>query len=95
MVSSSSKDRLAAALIDAVDVGQEEIAALGNEADLVLDVDRHLKVAIPALAFPTVGRQQRVVAEDPRSVEIEPEPIEDDDVGAISRKLVESGEPGS
>src|SRR5207247_884248 len=63
------------------DVRKEDVARLTNSSYVVLDVQRDLKVVAPIAAVVTVGRQYRIVEEDPQAVEVRPQSIEDDDVG--------------
>ncbi len=55
---------------DPVDVGQKEIARVADDAHVVLDVQRELKVVPPVAAFIAVARQDRVVEENPEAVEV-------------------------
>ena len=53
--------------IDAVDVGQEDIAGGASDADLVLDVQGELEIITPVVAVHAVVRQDRIVEEDASS----------------------------
>ena len=67
---------------DAVDVGQKEIAGVANDADIVLDVEGELEIVAPVAAFVAVVRQDRIVEENPQTVEVGTQAVEDDDVRA-------------
>src|SRR5690348_15409457 len=49
------------ALVDAMYIGQEQIAAVRHKTDLVLDMDRQLEITVPILSLITVRRKQRIV----------------------------------
>ncbi len=63
-----------------MDVGQEEVAGLTDDAHVVLDVQGELEIVLPVAAVVTVVGQDRVVEEDPEAVEVGPQAVEHDDV---------------
>ena len=66
--------------VDAVDVGEEEVAERPERPDLVLQVQGDLEVVAPVAALVAVVGQHRVVEEDPKSVKISTQAVEHDDV---------------
>jgi hypothetical protein len=71
----------------AMDVRQKDVARFTYRSDVVLNVQRDLEVVAPIAAIVTVGRQHRIVKEDPQTVEVRPQAIEDDDVGGDDEKV--------
>ena len=70
-----------------MDVGEEEIAGLTDESDIVLDVQRELEIVAPVAARVAVGRKNGVVEEDLEPVEIGTKAVEDDDVGCDEEEV--------
>ncbi len=66
--------------IDAVDIGQEQIAGGANQTYVVLDVQRDLKVIPPVLAVEAVVREHRIVEEDFQAIQVAAQAVEHDDV---------------
>jgi hypothetical protein len=67
--------------IDAMDIGQEQIAGRTHHADIVLNVQRDLEIVAPVLAFEAVVWQHRIVEEDVQTIEIRAQAIQHNDVG--------------
>ncbi len=63
-----------------MDVGQEDIPGLADDAHVVLDVEGELEVIAPVPALVAVVRQDGVIEEDLQPVEIGPQAVEHDDV---------------
>lgn len=63
-----------------MDVGQEEISGVADDAHVVLDMEGELKIVPPVAALVTIAGQGRVVEENPEAVEIGPQAVEHDDV---------------
>src|SRR5689334_7595527 len=72
--------RRGCAFKDPMNVGQEQVALRRDQTDVVLDVDRELKVVLPVLTVIAVVRQNRIFKEDTGAVEIDAQPIEHDDI---------------
>ena len=73
--------------VDAVDVGQKQIAGVAHDANVVLNVQRELEIVPPVAALVAVVRQDRVIEEDPQAVEVGAQAVEDDDVGRDEEKI--------
>src|SRR5450755_484571 len=56
--------------IDAMDVGEEDVAGRAHNADVVLDVQGDLEIILPVAAGVTVVRQHRIIEEDAQAVEV-------------------------
>ena len=67
--------------IDAVDVGQEDVAGRADDAHVVLDVQRELEIVAPVAPVMAVVRQDGIVEEDAQPVEIGAQAVQHDDVG--------------
>ena len=63
-----------------MDVGEEDIAGVAQDANVILDVQRDLEVISPVLSRVTVVRENRVCEEDPQSIKIRAESIKHDDI---------------
>jgi hypothetical protein len=73
--------------IDAVNVGEEDIARRADDAHVVLNVQRDLEIVAPVVACMAVIRQHRIVEEDAQPVEIGAQPVEHDDVGGDHQEV--------
>ena len=73
--------------VDAVNIGQEEVAGRANDAHVVLNVQRHLKVVAPVVPGMAVVRQHRIVEEDAQPVEVGAQAIQHDDVGRDQQEV--------
>ena len=80
MFSSSAEGMRLVARIDAVDVGEEDVARLADDAHLVLHVQSQLEVVAPVAAVEAVVGQDGVLKEDPQAVEILADAVQHDDV---------------
>ena len=67
---------------DAVDVGKEEVSGRAQDADVVLNVKGELEVVAPIATGGSVFRENWIVEEDFKAIEVSTEAIEDDDVGS-------------
>ena len=83
------------ARINAVDVGQEDIARGPGDAHLVLQMQRQLKIVAPVAPVKPVVRQHRIVEEDTQALEIPVNAVQHDDVGRDHQKLRASSDSGS
>ena len=79
--------RLVSGFVDAVDVGQEEIALGGDQPDLILNMHRELEIVLPVAALVAVGRKDRVLIEDAGTVKIGAQAVEHDDVGCDQQEV--------
>ena len=70
-----------------VDVGEEQVALFSDVADGILDMDGQLEIVLPVLPFVAVVRQQRIIEKDARALEIETQPIENDDVWRDDKEI--------
>ena len=80
--------------VDAMDVGQEDVAGSAHDAHVVLDVQRHLKVIAPVLPRVPVVGQHRIVEEDAQAVEVSAQPVEHDDVGCDQQEVARQRRAG-
>ena len=64
-----------------MNVGQEDVAGRPDDAHIVLNVQRDLKIIAPVLASVAVVGQHRITEEDAQPVEIGAQAIKHDDVG--------------
>ena len=63
-----------------MDVGEEQVAGLADDAHVVLQVQGELEVVAPIATGVAVVRQHGVGEEDAQAVEVGAQPVEDDDV---------------
>lgn len=84
--------------VDAVDVGEKQVARGPHDAHIVLDVQRELEVVAPvaahAITIAVVG-QHRVVEEDAQAVEIGTQAVEHDDVRRDQQEVARQRRVGS
>ncbi|MES3015974.1 MAG: hypothetical protein V4750_19885, partial [Pseudomonadota bacterium] len=66
--------------VDAVNVGEEEVADVAHHTHVVLQMQRELEVVAPVAAGVAVVGQHRVGEEDAQTVEIGTQAVEHDDV---------------
>jgi hypothetical protein len=78
--------------VDAMDIGQKQVADIALHAYVILHVQRHLEVIAPVAVFVAVPGQDRIVEEDPQPVEVVPQTVEHDDVGGDQQDV--AGERG-
>ena len=69
-----------ASLEHPVNVGKKQVALFADVTDLILNVDGQLEIVLPVLSLVAVVRQERIVEENARALEIEAQPVEHDDV---------------
>jgi len=70
-----------------MEVAQEDVPGVGQNAELVLHLQRRPEVIVPVLALVAIVRQHRVVEENPQPVEIHPQRSSTMMFGAMSREL--------
>ena len=73
--------------VNPVDIGQKDIAGLTGDIDLILDMQRQLKIILPVTAFIAVIRQNRILKKDAQSVKVGAESIQYYDVGGDHQKI--------
>ena len=73
--------------IDAVNVGEEDVARRPDDAHVVLNVQCDLEIIAPVVAGVAVVGQHRIIEEDAQPVEISAEPVEHDDVGRDQQEV--------
>ncbi len=75
------------AQIDAVDVGQEQVAGRAHDAHIVLDMQRELEIVPPVVPRVAIVGQYRIVEEDTQTVEVGAQAVEHDDVGRDQQEV--------
>ena len=73
--------------VDAVDVGEEQVAHVTDHTHVVLQVQRELEVVAPVAAGMAVVGQHRVLEEDAQAVEVGAQAVEHDDVGRDQQEV--------
>lgn len=79
------------ARVDAVDVGQEQVAGRAHDAHVVLDVQGDLEVVPPVAPGVPIVRQHGIAEENAQPFEIGAQPIEHDDVGGDQQEIACQG----
>ena len=70
-----------------MDIGQENIPGLLEDADIILDVERDLKVIPPIPPLVSIVGEDRVIEEDLEAVEVRPQTVQHDDVGGDQEEI--------
>ena len=73
--------------IDAVNIGQEQVACGPHNAHIVLDMQGELKVVAPVLPGVAVVRQHGIIEEYLEAIEIRTQTIEHDDIGGDQKEI--------